>query len=70
VNFWFDYDAWLYRREREAEHRASLLNLEFDAKAALLRINRYADEAAESVRRSHGQHFRHLKQWIKQGDQA
>lgn len=53
-----------YLRARDRYHRESLSILDCDTTSAVIRINRHADEAAESVRRSHGQYFRHLKQWI------
>ena len=61
---------WNYEVAREKYYQESRWILCCDASTAIERINRHADAAAESVRRSHGQHFRHLKQWIKQGDQA
>ena len=55
--------------ERDKYHVNTLVEIEYLAQQAERRAEEQLNQARESVRRAHGQYFRHLRKWIKQGDQ-
>ena len=54
--------------ERDHYHVCTLLHIEYLAQQAERHTEELIRKAEESIRRSRGQHFRHLRKWVKQGD--